>query len=331
MQIQRKALYNSLRQNWLIDSSIEVFEWQVEDYRILPIEEIFKRLSDLGLPLDRSTFTAFAEQNESPEDLSDHLLADQDELTTQEQDQIFLLIFELWRRLLPERLCLSVFCDELDYQINLYDDGKIGRPDSIQDILANLQELLDENTDLGVSPVDVMTAISDNCANDVEGFLYDFITDQIDESHISYASDLVDGFAQYVSDPKWFDFLRARVLVDSDPAAANALFAKLIANASDYPNLEFHLELLAYMVLGGERSLFVALVKAVLPSIEWEEDFSELLGICVDFYQRLDYEWEDQALQDILDERQAKPSEASVLTDDPHRTELIRILEKRAT
>ena len=162
------------------------------------------------------------------------------------------------------------------------------------------------------------------------GFLYDFITDQLDQAHISYASDLVDGFAQYVSDPKWLDFLRARVLVDSDPVAANTLFAKLISNASNDPDLEFHLELLAYMVLGGERSLFVDLVKSILPSIELEEDFLELLGICVDFYQRLDYEWEDKALQGILDQRQAKPPEASVSIDDPHRKELIRILEKRA-
>ncbi len=51
-----------------------------------------------------------------------------------------------------ERLCLSVFCDELDHQINLYDSGEIERPEAIPDVLANLQEVLDENTDRVVIP-----------------------------------------------------------------------------------------------------------------------------------------------------------------------------------
>ncbi len=59
--------------------------------------------------------------------------------------------------------------------------------------------------------------VSDGCANGLETFLYDFVSDQLDEGMVSYAAELVDGFYQYVSDTKWFDFLRARIAVETDP------------------------------------------------------------------------------------------------------------------
>ncbi len=105
----------------------------------------------------------------------------------------------------------------------------------------------------------------------------------------------------------------------------------MINDVADEPDLEFCLEVLAYMVPGGERTLFVSLVKQVLPWIDTEEDFQELLSICVDFYQRLDYEWEETALQEILDLREKHNPEQSVLSTDSHRQELIRIIEKRKT
>ncbi len=330
MHIQRRALYNSLRQNWLLDPEIDVADWQIEDYRGLPVEVLLRRLTELGLPLDRHSFVAFADEYDSPEDLTDQFLLDRDDLDGAGQDQLYLLIFELWRRLLPERLCLSVFCDELDHQINLYDRGELERPESIQDELANLQEVLDENADQGVEPIEAFKAICDACANGLEAFLYDFISDQLDEGNVSYAAELVDGFYNYIHDTQWFDFLRARILVDTDPTAANSLFAKLISDIEDDPNLEFCLEILAYMVQGGERTLFVSLISQVLPWIGREEDFQELLSICVDFYRRLDYEWEEQALQAILDSRSHLLSDDDVADDDAHRKELLRVLEKRA-
>jgi hypothetical protein len=265
-----------------------------------------------------------------PEDLTDHLLLYRDDLDTASQDQVYLAAFELWRRLLPERLCLTVFCDELDHQINLYDSGDIERPEAIQDVLANLQEILDENIDQGGEPIEVFRVVSEGCANGLEAFLYDFISDQLDEGNIVYGTELVEGFYNYVSDTKWFDFLRARILVDTDPVAANVLFANLISDVSDEPDLEFCLDVLAYMVQGGERALFVSLVKQILPWVTREDDFQELLSICVDFYQRLDYEWEEQALQAILDGREDHSVDDEINFDDSDRIELIRVIEKRA-
>ena len=46
MHIDRKALYNLLRLNWLRDPSLDVEPWQVEDYRHLELETLYERLQD---------------------------------------------------------------------------------------------------------------------------------------------------------------------------------------------------------------------------------------------------------------------------------------------
>jgi hypothetical protein len=67
MQIERRALYNSLRMNWVMDPTLEVEPWQVEDYRSLPIDTIFERIEEKNIPLDKETFLALAENVDTPE------------------------------------------------------------------------------------------------------------------------------------------------------------------------------------------------------------------------------------------------------------------------
>ena len=120
MQMQRHALYNLLRMNWKEHKDLDVEPWQVEDYRKLSLEALFKRLSDLSISLDRVSFLAFADDLDTPEDFADSL-NDESDNDPMVQDQIYLLIFELWRRLIPEKQSLSIFCDELDRRIEMYD------------------------------------------------------------------------------------------------------------------------------------------------------------------------------------------------------------------
>ena len=54
MELERRALYNSLRMNWLIDPTIQADAWQVEDYRLMSYKAIFDRLKEKGVHLDRS-------------------------------------------------------------------------------------------------------------------------------------------------------------------------------------------------------------------------------------------------------------------------------------
>jgi hypothetical protein len=325
MKIERRALYNLMRMNWLLDSNTEAEPWQVDDYRNMPSELIFERLKAHDILLERSIFLKLSENFDTPEELTDDLLADTygDSIT---QDQVYLLVFELWRRLLPETPSLSIFCDELDYQIYLYDSGKQENSEAIQDSIANLQVILDENADQGVDPVDVFESVCSGCANDLESFLYDYISDQIENGNLAYASELLDGFNDYVKDLRWFDFLKVRLMSQTDPQSANELIKQLINEVAEKPDIEFNLELLSFFIQAGEREIFVDLVKKTLPLIKFEEDFQDLLSICIDYYRRLDRDLEEQQLQKLLRKRSYIHLEGTVDQKDSHLFELIKII-----
>lgn len=325
MEVDRRALYNSLRMNWLYNSNINVEPWQVEDYRSMPSEGIFDRLRLQDIYLDKTSFMALADQYDSPEDLTENLLADID-ADAMTQDQVYLLVFELWRRFLPEKPCMSIFCDELDYQIYLYDSGQVDNPESIQDTLANLAVVLDENADQGNEPTVVFETISTGCANDVESFLYDYTLEQIEEQNYSYATELLDDFSEYVKEVKWFDFLRARLLAATDQNGANLLVKQIIHEMIAEPDMEFYLEVLTFMVQAGQVDDFLRLVKLTVPLLECEEDFQDLLTICADFYHRLDYDDVEVAIQNILKKR-VKNSFDTILNDrDPDIAELFKAI-----
>lgn len=325
MVTDRRALYNLLRMNWLRDPSIAVEPWQVADYRAMPLEALFQQLRDASLPMDRVGFQSLADEFDSPEELADQLTMETAN-TAADQDKIYLIIFELWRRLIPEKLCLSIFCDELDHQIDLFDNDKIDNPEELQDVLANLAVILDENTDHGEDPKEVFESISSRCANDLESFLYDFIAEQIDESNESYAAELIDDFYPYISDAKWFEFLKIRLISSVNMAKANLLIRQLMYQITE-PDPQFNLEVLSFLVQGGDRELFTALVKHTLPQLTVEEEFKELLVICADYFQRLDLDSKESAVRNILSKRSHTPLEQPINPNIPQAQELIQILE----
>lgn len=326
MDANCRTLYNSLRMNWLLDSTIEVEPWQVEDYRALTTEQLFERLKLQDVDLDKNTFHSLADQFDTPEELTLQLLStrDDDEMT---QDQIYLIFFELWRRLLPEKTCLSIFCDELDYQIYLYDHGKTENIETLQDAIANLQVILNENLDEGTDPIEAFQAISHACANDLETFLYDYIAEQIDLGHESYASELLDDFSDYVTDPKWFDFLRARLTGSSDPEVAFEMIHELMKVAEKSKDLEFNFELISLMIEQGGHDDFLKIIKITIPLLKCEEDFQDLLTATADFYHRLDREDIENQIQNILKRRNQKRFDLAINKNDSDILELGKILK----
>ncbi len=324
MQIERRSLYNSLRMNWLLDPSMGVEAWQVDDYRTLPIQTLFSRLLEKEITFDKSGFIAFAELLDTPEEMTDALLSDS-EFDNKVQDEVYLLVFELWRRLVPEKPCLTVFCDELDYQIHSYDFGKLTNLEPLQDALANLQVVLDENADKGVDKAAIFESVSANCANDIESFLYDFIAEQIDNGNYSYASELLEGFGDYVQDVKWFNFLKARLLVFTDQESANKSIRDIVKKAASDSDLEFNLEVLAFLTQAGEKDVFLSLLKKSCPLLELEEDFQDLLAICSEYYHRLDADHEEQAIQKMLNQRLQKMSSQPISSSDPDLVNLLKI------
>ena len=323
MDIQKRALYNSLRMNWLLDPSLKVDSWQVENYREMSIPFILSALEKFNIRFTKELFAAFAEDFDSPEELVEEILSE-GEFNPEDEDHIYLLFFELWRRIETDKPCLSVFCDELDYQIFLFDNHKTQNPEDIEDSISNLHVILNENIDNGCDPLEILQFINQGCANDIEAFLYDYIEEQIENQNFSYAIELIDNFIDFVDEEKWFDLLQVRVLSHTDPEGASILIEQLVKEAEDEDDLEFNLEVLAEMVKDGNIEIFISLLINTSELLETEENFQDLLTICIDYYGCRDLENQEEKLQQLLTKRLDKNPNAKF---NPHDEDLFKLME----
>ncbi|MBN4066986.1 hypothetical protein JYU14_02775 [Simkania negevensis] len=325
MEVKRRALYNLLQMNWCQDKKMDVQPWQVENYRCLASGELFAKLHELGIHMDKDNFTSFAEAYDTPEELADGLASDDGDASL--QDRIYLVVFELWRQLFPERRALTVFCDELDHQISHYDNHEAENFEGVQDILAVLQKTLEETADSGEDAKELFCVITEHCANDIETFLFDFIAGQLDESNDDYAFELIEEFYLYVQNVKWFDFLRARLVANSDIDRANKMLRSLIEKSVCKPDIEFNFEMLFFLAHCGDKSLFIQLVKQTFSQITVEEELLELMNDCVDFFESVDMEKEAYKVDKILASRQKMPLDNSVNLADPDVAYFLTIIE----
>lgn len=289
MEFKGRSFYNLLRINLKEDAQLHVEPWQITDYRVLSDDEILKRLHALKVPLTQEAFFLYAENCESPEDLLECLWLDDDK--DEEQEKVYLLLFELWRRWATDKRSLSIFCDELDEQIFLYDEGNSSEEESLQKALNVLEDLLDQGVDEGVSPQEIFKMISYYLAHDIEKFLYDYILDLMDRGNETYASELIDGMISYVSERKWFDLLRARLFLLSNSPETPMLVSRILEQAEEEPDVEFLMELADFLAFSGENlSLFEECVRKMLPLLDSEDNLRELVELISEVALSLDQE-----------------------------------------
>ncbi len=272
---------------------------QVEDYRLIEKSDLFKRLSDLGFSIDEDHFIALAGEVPSPEELTDLLWAESEDV--EGRDQVYLLLFEIWRRLLPHRESLSIFCDELDYQIFLYDEEQ--RLEDMDELLVHLEDVLDSYVDAGENAKKMFQSISLTCAYDLERFLFEYIMDLIDAGEQLTASELIDGFFEYVSDIKSFEFLRVRLFADVDPQETALLLTGLVETLKDPVHFDLLIEIASFLVSFGQDSLYRAIIAKGLGWLKTEDDFFEILGTLQGCYCCLDQEEKEAVIKEIVSRR----------------------------
>lgn len=164
----------------------------------------------------------------------------------------------------------------------------------------------------------------------MENFLYDYISDLIDNNNYSYASELVEGFSYYVKELKWFLLLRARIVLVSDPQAADELVLHMIPMTEKDDDLEFNLELLAFLVFTGRRDVFHKLAKRSIPILKTEEDFQDLLSICADYFHDLDREKQEREIRRILHKRSPDLT-GDFDVNDPDLSRFLPLLDELST
>lgn len=314
MHIREKALYNLLRLNWLKDPTLAVYPWQVDDYRGLELSEIFSRLEDLGISIDEERFVACSEETDSPEELASLLWTGEDD-AIEGQDQVYLLLFELWRRLLPRRETLTLFCDELDHQIHQFvEEGKI---EEIDELLVRLEDILDSYVDSGENPKKIFKTISSACAYDLEGFLYEYIMELIHAEEEMFASELIDGFENYISDSKRFEFLRIRLFAAVDPKETVHLLTQLVESLKKDAHFPLLLEIAGFLVSFGQDPLYHKIITKALNWMRTEGDFADILGNLQDYFCCLDQEGKQAQVKSILEKRSGLDPQVETDLNDP--------------
>jgi hypothetical protein len=301
---------------WLQDPSFTVEEWQIEDLRHLQDAELFDRLQRHEIWLDPHSFVVQAEEVNTPEDLSNLMIGDRS-ILDQEQDQIYLLIFELWRRFLPERKSLTIFCDELDHYIWQYDHYELDDLTPLEQSLDGLAQILKEGTEDGHEPLEVFEAVACRCANDLESFLFDYINDRIDEGDFGYANRLLDSYIDFMSDTKWFHLLKSRIRSLEDPDSSLQSLANLIHEAHAEPDMDFLFELLLILVEVGDDPLFFPVVQDLVHQIRQEDQFQEILQITYDYFQRHDRDDIANEILKIIETREHIPLNSPFSQKDP--------------
>lgn len=299
--------------------------WKRINYRDLKISELFNALKDLGVTIDPDSFLQAAEQYDSPEDLVEGLLSgNSDEDFIQ---KIYLLMFEIWRRLCKNKQSLSIFCDELDYQFGLF-ENEGSNSEVLQEMIEELEDILDMSVDDGEDPQKTFQLVSAYLAHNLEDFIYQYASYLIDEGNTTAASELVGAFQGYVQSQTWFDFLKVRLVFAADPKEAGVMLIHLLERIQDDPDLELLFEVLNFLVYAEEIPLFFQAFELASHLIEKEKDFQELVEICMNYLNSLDCDSEEILLQKILDRRKKHTATDIIKVDDEDLVRLTDIVSK---
>jgi len=287
MEFQGRALYNLLRFNAIEDNSPSQYQsWQVEDYRLLSSEVLFQRLKKLKVVLDEVSFQKYAMNFDSPEAFCEYLTSD--EIDVEEYDRIYLLVFELWRRYRKDCRSLSIFCDELDLLMKLYDGDQEDLDDQIQSHLIELENFLDEQVDHGADSKKIFLEIASYLAHDVETFLYDFIFDLIEKGTETTASELIDDFMPYVKRPIWFEFLRIKLFSIQDLEDFHSLSRRFCEKVLEAKDFDLLIELLDLLVESGQADLFLWTFEESLKQATSAAKVEELVEMVLEFFESID-------------------------------------------
>ncbi|OGN61780.1 MAG: hypothetical protein A3F40_01775 [Chlamydiae bacterium RIFCSPHIGHO2_12_FULL_27_8] len=300
--MHRKALYNLLKFTSIDKKPKNVENWQIEDLRKIDLDILFKKLHKFDIFLDNENFLKYSKNFFTPEEFSSFL---SDEKDLQQRDQIYLIIFELWRRFAQDKKSISIFCDELDHRIFEYDNNKMKNDEKIQNHISMIKSILDENVDAGESHKKVFNDFTKFLAHDYENFLLDYISDLIDIKNYSYALDLIDSYYSYFNAKNWLDFLKAKIFSVTNINSSKELFENILLKLKNKSDLELQFRILDFLSYSLDRSLFISFSKEMFKIVENEKNFKCFLEILLNFFERIDDEKKAAEIRKILKKRES--------------------------
>jgi len=263
MEFNGRGFYNTLQ----FSSSPQKEKWQSEDYRVLSTSILFKRLKNLGLDLNEPRLQAYIEEVDSPEELAELLASEQ---SVKELEQSYLLLFELWRRLAPTKENLSIFCDKLDHLCFEYDHEQ-EVSDKLIDALFELQKILEGLNIGGLSYHKAYETVSSYLAQDLETFVYDFISDLIETGEHTVAFELLFGLDKFLKNPLPFELLKSALNLLEDPERGEAVFLNVIDKLFDHKEHGLLLDALYFSAKAGHFAIASSMAEKLMTFTHGEE------------------------------------------------------------
>lgn len=315
MDFQGRAFYNLLRFNSIEDPASRHYEkWQIEDYRSLSDSQIFSRLHSSSIDLDIDSFQHLASNFDSPEALSEYLIPD--ELEAEYSDRVYLCLFELWRRFKKDCRSLSIFADELDQWMQVYDGQKEDIDDIVYSYLFELENFLDEEADQGNDPKNVFSIISSYFAHDIENFIYDFVYDLLEKESLTSASEIIDAFLPYVKRTVWFEFLKLKMFSKQDLEQFPSLTHRFSEKVLELKDVELLLEVLDLLIETSMADQFLVLFTESLKFVTTYGMLQEFLIILKEFYESIEDHQKSVQVELIIRNLTKKESSKKLLKDD---------------
>ena len=271
MEFNGRGFYNTL----LFSSSEVKQKWQIEDYSIPSTSQLLERLKKLGIHLDNASLKGYMDNAESPEDLTD-ILCPEDE-GHPDYEKAYLLIFELWKRLLPDKETLSIFCDKLDHLIHAYDSGE-PVADEVVKALNDLLKLLESYNSSGLSQKESYETFSSYLAQDLEVFIYDFLCDLMEAGEKTLAFELIFGFYDFLHDKPALDLLKATINLIENPEDSESMFYNILEKIFDKKRHNLVLDAIYFTFESGFIPIAKNLAVKLLSSTHGDEK-KELLAL----------------------------------------------------
>lgn len=274
MEFKGRSLYNCLRSS-VSEEDVEVKKkpWRLWDYTQFSLEQLFSMVAKEGILLPKEHFIFYGESCDSPEELLECLWVHDGNVDGQER--VYLLFFELWKRLVPEKRCLSIFFDELDTVISLFDLGHLLEEERMRNLLAELEDILQEGAQSNTSSSELFSY----SAHDVEEFLYDYIAMLLDEGQENLASLFITAFKKHVPNKLWFSLLQVRLLALSGSKEYHSSLLRVMEEAEEKGDVLFLQEIGLFLAEGQEWDLFFFWAEKVIFSLQTEEDLQDLLSL----------------------------------------------------
>lgn len=279
MQFHGRGFYNTL----MFSSSQAQEKWQIENYQPLSLETLLSRLKEKGLLLDPDLLKEYMRNADSPEDLTD-ILSENDE-GTKEYESLYLIIFELWRRLAPEKESLSIFCDRLDHLIHDYDEGK-PVADELVKALNETLKIFENHMASGLSQKQTYELFSSYLAQDLETFIYDFLCDLIEAGESTLAFELVFGFYEFLHDKPALDMLKSVINLFEDSEETQSLFFHVMEGLFDKKRYNLVLDAI-YFTHDAELSKIAKTLATRLLSSAHGDEKLEILSLLEPIAEKL--------------------------------------------